>query len=64
MTSLDALLQPVRIGRMELANRIAMAPMTVDYGEDDETPSERQIAYYSERARGGCSVGLECVPPE
>ena len=36
MTSLDALLQPVRIGRMELANRIAMAPMTVDYGEDDE----------------------------
>lgn len=67
MTSLDALLQPVRIGRMELANRIAMAPMTVDYGEDDETPSERQIAYYSERAKGGpglislevCSVDSE-----
>ena len=44
----DALLKPIRIGRMELANRIAMAPMTVDYGNDDETPSERQIAYYSE----------------
>lgn len=59
MTRFDALLQPIRIGRMEVANRIAMAPMTVDYGNDDETPSERQIAYYAERAKSG--PGLICV---
>ena len=63
----DALLKPIRIGRMELANRIAMAPMTVDYGNDDETPSERQIAYYSERAKwkpGLISLEVCSVDPE
>lgn len=59
MTSLENLFQPICIGGMEVANRIAMAPMTVDYGNDDETPSERQIAYYAERAKGG--PGLICV---
>ena len=55
----QSLFTPIRIGQMELANRIAMAPMTVDYGTPEETPSQRQIDYYSERARGG--VGLICV---
>jgi len=59
MTQLDALFSPIRIGSMELPNRIVMAPMTVDFGQDDETPSDRQIAYYSERAGGG--VGLICL---
>ncbi|HSC75516.1 MAG TPA: NADH:flavin oxidoreductase, partial [Pseudomonadales bacterium] len=56
MTQLDKLFSPTKIGSLELRNRIVMAPMTVDYANDDETPSERQIAYYSERAKGG--VGL------
>jgi 2,4-dienoyl-CoA reductase (NADPH2) len=59
MPELPHLFTPLRIGSMEIANRIAMAPMTVDYGNPDETPSERQIAYYAERARGG--PGLICV---
>ena len=59
MSETSALFSPIRIGKMEVANRIAMAPMTVDYGNPDETPSERQIAYYAERAAGG--VGLICV---
>lgn len=60
MPKLEALFTPTRIGSMELRNRIVMAPMTVDYGSPDETPSERQIAYYSERARGGVAlIGLE-----
>jgi len=59
MPELTRLFSPIRIGGMELANRIAMAPMTVDYGSPDETPSDRQIAYYAERARGG--PGLICV---
>jgi 2,4-dienoyl-CoA reductase (NADPH2) len=59
MTEFKTLFSPIKIGSMELPNRIVMAPMTVDYGEPDETPSERQIAYYAERARGG--VGLICL---
>jgi len=56
MTALEHLFQPINIGSLELPNRIVMAPMTVDYANDDETPSERHIAYYAERAKGG--VGL------
>lgn len=56
MTALTHLFQPIKIGALELQNRIVMAPMTVDYANDDETPSERHIAYYAERAKGG--VGL------
>jgi 2,4-dienoyl-CoA reductase (NADPH2) len=56
MTVLKNLFQPIKIGSLELRNRLVMAPMTVDYANDDETPSERHIAYYAERAKGG--VGL------
>ncbi|MEZ5436393.1 MAG: FAD-dependent oxidoreductase [Pseudomonadales bacterium] len=56
MTALEHLFQPIKIGSLELPNRIVMAPMTVDYANDDETPSERHLAYYAERAKGG--VGL------
>lgn len=60
MAELATLFTPIRIGAMEIPNRIVMAPMTVDYGNPDETPSERQIAYYRERARGGVGlIGLE-----
>jgi len=60
LADLATLFTPIRIGRMEIPNRIVMAPMTVDYGSPDETPSERQIAYYQERARGGVGlIGLE-----
>jgi 2,4-dienoyl-CoA reductase (NADPH2) len=60
MTKLSALFSPLKIGSMELPNRIVMAPMTVDYGMPDETPSERHLAYYAERAAGGMGlIGLE-----
>jgi len=48
--------EPFKIGNLEIKNRIVMAPMTVDYANPDETPSDRHLAYYSERAKGG--VGL------
>ena len=57
MTALTHLFQPIKIGSLELPNRIVMAPMmTVDYASDDETPSERHVACHAERAKGG--VGL------
>ena len=48
--------EPFKIGNLEIKNRIVMAPMTVDYANPDETPSDRHLAYYTERAKGG--VGL------
>jgi 2,4-dienoyl-CoA reductase (NADPH2) len=59
MSDLNSLFSPIKIGSVELKNRIVMAPMTVDYAEQDETPSARQLAYYSERAAGG--VGMICL---
>lgn len=56
MTVLTQLQQPINIGSLTLKNRMVMAPMTVDYANDDETVSDRHIAYYAERAKGG--VGL------
>ncbi len=56
MTALTQLQQPINIGSLTLKNRMVMAPMTVDYANDDETGSDRHIAYYAERAKGG--VGL------
>jgi len=51
---------------MELKNRIVMAPMGINYAEPDGSVSEREIAYYAARAKGG--VGLiiaenTCVDP-
>lgn len=56
MQPFPSLFQPLRIGSMAVKNRIVMAPMTTDYGNDDQTPSEKLMAYLEARAAGG--VGL------
>jgi 2,4-dienoyl-CoA reductase (NADPH2) len=53
------LLSPVAIGSMQLKNRMVLSPMTTNYGNDDQTVSERLIAFHEARARGG--VGLITV---
>lgn len=50
------LFTPIRIGSLQLENRLVMAPMTTGYGTSDGLPSQRLIEYLDERARGG--VGL------
>jgi 2,4-dienoyl-CoA reductase-like NADH-dependent reductase (Old Yellow Enzyme family) len=55
MTATDVLFRPFRIGSMELANRIVMAPMTRSFAVDG-IPGEAHAAYYRRRAEGG--VGL------
>jgi 2,4-dienoyl-CoA reductase (NADPH2) len=56
MNDFPTLFTPIRIGAMEIRNRLVMSPMETLYGTRDGTPSERTIAYYRARARGG--VGL------
>ncbi|MDK2785271.1 MAG: 2-enoate reductase [Bacillota bacterium] len=51
------LFTPGRIGRLELKNRIVMAPMgNIGMCELDGRPSEQMIEYYVERARGGAGL--------
>jgi len=50
------LLSPVRIGTMELKNRIAVTAMGVSLSEDDGSVGERLIAYHEEQARGGAAL--------
>ncbi len=47
--------RPVRIGNVDVRNRIFIPAHTTNYGED-HMPSEKHVAYHRARARGG--VGL------
>jgi 2,4-dienoyl-CoA reductase-like NADH-dependent reductase (Old Yellow Enzyme family) len=46
---------PLSVGPVQVKNRVRMTPTSPLYGEN-EVLSDRQIAYYAERARGG--VGM------
>ena len=50
------LLQPGRIGPLQLRNRIIMAPMGSNFAEADGTCGERIQAYYEARAAGGAGL--------
>ena len=56
MARLGKLLEPVRIGKLELRNRIVMAPINSHLGTELGGVNDRLLDYYVERARGG--VGL------
>ncbi len=50
------LFSPIRIGSMEVKNRIALPPMTVGYGVPEGTVSEKHRDYYEARAQGGAGL--------
>ncbi|MEG0051968.1 MAG: FAD-dependent oxidoreductase [Comamonas sp.] len=50
------LLQPGRIGKLELSNRIVMAPMGENFAGTDGICGEKAHAYYEERAAGGTGL--------
>lgn len=59
-----ALFEPIKIGDAELRNRIVMAPMGTGFATRDGFVTERMIAYYTERAKGGAgmiTVEASCV---
>lgn len=51
--ALEKLFSPFSIGSLKLANRIVMPPMATNYATPQGFVTDRQIAYYVERARGG-----------
>ena len=53
---LTRLFSPIKIGTMELKNRIALAPMDTDYVNRDGTVNERYYDYIEARAKGGAGL--------
>lgn len=55
--SKQALLKPIKIGDMELKNRIIMAPMTRNRAEnEDDAPTDLHAEYYKQRASAGLII--------
>ena len=53
MGKLEYLFRPIRIGSMEVKNRLVMAPMGTNLGSEQGEPTPSMISYYTARARGG-----------
>lgn len=45
--------QPIRIGNLEVPNRLVVPAMVVNYCNDDGTATEKFIAYHEAKAKGG-----------
>ncbi len=54
------LFRPIKIGKMEIKNRVVMLALTTGYNEADKTIGDRFVHYFVERAKGG--AGLIIVP--
>ena len=61
---MPSLLDPIRIGEIELPNRVIMAPLTRLRGTPDHVPTPLMIEYYTQRASAGLiiSEGVPVVP--
>lgn len=60
----EKLFQPGKLGTMEVKNRIVMPPMATGYASEDGAVTDRLIAYYEERAKGGPGliiVEISCI---
>ena len=52
----EKLFSPIKIGNVEIKNRIAMAPMLMDFGQFDGRTTAQLMNYYEERAKGGTGL--------
>ena len=60
------LFSPLRIGGLELRNRIVLSAMTTGFGFSQGAPEDEALAYYRTRSRGTAlsTVGFSAVAPE
>jgi len=52
----NSLFSPVRLGDLDLANRVAMAPMTRDRAGPGDVPTDLMVEYYRQRASAGLII--------
>ena len=50
------LFDPVRVGEIDLANRVVMAPLTRNRAAAGQVPSELAVEYYRQRAGAGLII--------
>lgn len=50
------LFSPMKIGKVEIKNRIVVPPMCLGFGQIDGRVTERLLDYYEERAKGGAGL--------
>ncbi|HET6488269.1 MAG TPA: hypothetical protein VFG28_00815, partial [Syntrophales bacterium] len=53
---MDYLFSPIKVGSLTLKNRIVMPAMHLGYCNDRSEVTERLVAFYEERARGGAAL--------
>lgn len=51
-----SLLDPLALGSCSAPNRVMFGPHVTNLGDDERRFTERHVAYYERRARGGCGV--------
>ena len=59
---MTSLWDPIQIGRMNLAHRLAMSPLTRSRAQDDGTPGELAAEYYAQRASLGLLISEGTQP--
>ena len=59
---MSILFEPVRLGELELANRIVMAPMTRSRADAQGVPTAEMVEYYRQRASAGLIVAEGTSP--
>ena len=52
----ETLFSPMKIGPVEMKNRVVMAPMLMGLGSFDGAPTKEMTEYYEERAKGGAGL--------
>jgi N-ethylmaleimide reductase len=62
--ALQSIWEPVKVGRMNLSHRLAMAPMTRSRAKPDGTPGDLAAAYYAQRASLGLLITEGTQPSE
>lgn len=63
-SAMPDLFSPTKLGRLELANRVVMAPMTRSRATNDGTPTDAMADYYRQRASAGLIVTEGIYPSE
>ena len=58
----SALFSPVQLGRLELRNRVVMAPMTRSRAGADDEPTDLVTEYYGQRASAGLIISEGIYP--
>ena len=56
MSQLNSLFAPLKVGSLELKNKIVMAPLTRCRADNDHNPTAIMAEYYAQRASAGLLI--------